>query len=300
MSEDIVFKVSVIIPVYNAERYIERAIESAVKQEFVGEVIIIDDGYKDNALTIAERLVEKYSIIKIYQHNNGENRGAGESRNLGIRKATFDYVAFLDADDYFLPNRFKSTRQKYLENDCIDMIYEPVGTSYLNEKCRTTFARWKGISIDESINYITFPTEVTSDLDFFTSLIEGGKGYPHLNGITIKKSALNNISYNPSLRLHQDTDFLIKFAYHHLCVPGELIKPVAMRYVHEENRISNVNYHSRYLLMSSLLNWAKTEVKEPSLLNMIKEKYMIAKVRNRFQSNNVLVKVINKIIIRFL
>src|SRR5690554_4082261 len=99
-------QVSVIIPVYNAANFVTQAVESAVVLGEVGEVIVVEDGSPDNALDICRELADKYSKVKLFQHPNGENRGPGASRNLGIMNASFDFISFLDADDWYLPNRF--------------------------------------------------------------------------------------------------------------------------------------------------------------------------------------------------
>src|SRR5690349_14845174 len=94
-------KVSVIIPVYNAAKFLRQAVESAVHLPEVAEIVLVEDRSPDNALQICGELVREFSKVKMYQHPNNENRGAGASRNLGIEKSTFPYVAFLDADDRY-------------------------------------------------------------------------------------------------------------------------------------------------------------------------------------------------------
>ena len=80
--------VSVIIPVYNAEKYIEKAVSSALQLEEVKEIILIEDASPGDDLAICKGLVEQHEKIKLYTHPNNENRGAGASRNLGIINAT--------------------------------------------------------------------------------------------------------------------------------------------------------------------------------------------------------------------
>ena len=69
------FKVSVIIPVYNAAQYLEQAVESAVHLEEVGEILLIEDGSPDNALEICKNLVRKYCNVVLLRHVGGVNRG---------------------------------------------------------------------------------------------------------------------------------------------------------------------------------------------------------------------------------
>ena len=96
-------KVSVIIPVYNAEKYIAATIQSVLSQTYENfEILIIDDGSPDNSVEVCKQF--KDSRIKIIRQ---ANRGLAGARNTGIRHAQGDYFAFLDADDIWLPNKLE-------------------------------------------------------------------------------------------------------------------------------------------------------------------------------------------------
>ncbi len=95
-------KVSVIMPVYNEEKYIKKALESFVKQTLEEkELICIDDGSNDHSVEIIKEFAGKFHNIQLLTQ---PGRGAGPARNLGIRKAAGEYVCFLDADDFFIEN----------------------------------------------------------------------------------------------------------------------------------------------------------------------------------------------------
>lgn len=97
-------KISVIIPVYNAEKFIEDTIESVLNQKYKNlEIILIDDGSKDKSREIIKKYQDKYPNIKLYCQKNA---GAPEARNNGIKNSTGDYVIFLDSDDTLCPNVF--------------------------------------------------------------------------------------------------------------------------------------------------------------------------------------------------
>src|SRR6476661_1937714 len=102
-------KISVVIPVYNVENYLQRAVTSVFEQPEVIELLLVEDGSSDNSIGLCRDLAEKDKRIIVLQHRDGKNRGVAASRNLGIRNASCPFVAFLDADDYYLPNRFKHT-----------------------------------------------------------------------------------------------------------------------------------------------------------------------------------------------
>lgn len=110
-------KLSVIIPVYNKEHSVDRAILSILSQglnQDEYEIMIIDDGSSDGSLSICERYREKYSNIRVFSKENG---GVSSARNFGIKNAQGDYICFLDADDFLLPNAFRLILYKFFSDD---------------------------------------------------------------------------------------------------------------------------------------------------------------------------------------
>lgn len=101
-------KVSVIIPVYNAEKYIDKTLESIFAQTYKNmEIVLVDDCSKDNSAQIIAKYKESHSEIIYYLQDT--NMGAGAARNKALELATGQYVAFLDSDDLWLPE--KTSRQ---------------------------------------------------------------------------------------------------------------------------------------------------------------------------------------------
>jgi glycosyltransferase involved in cell wall biosynthesis len=101
--------VSVIIIFYNAERFIQEAIESVFAQVYdTWELLLVDDGSSDSSSAIAKAAVEQLpSKVRYLDHPSHHNRGKSASRNLGIANARGEYIAFLDADDVWLPHKLK-------------------------------------------------------------------------------------------------------------------------------------------------------------------------------------------------
>ena len=112
-------KVSVIVPVYNVGKYIEKCLDSLVNQTLKDiEIIVVNDGSKDNSIEIIKKFREKYQDkIKYYEKENG---GLSDARNYGLKKATGDYICFVDSDDYIDVNLLEKL-EKYmsLDNDMI-------------------------------------------------------------------------------------------------------------------------------------------------------------------------------------
>lgn len=93
-------KISVIIPVYNCRQYLEQCLDSVINQTLKElEILCIDDGSLDGSYKVLQRYAEKYKFIHIFKQKNS---GAGAARNVGLQNAVGEYVAFLDADDYYL------------------------------------------------------------------------------------------------------------------------------------------------------------------------------------------------------
>lgn len=115
--------VSVIIPVFNAAAFVAQAVESALQQPEVAEVLLIEDGSRDNSLATCESLAAENPKVKLLQHPNGENRGAGASRNLAIERASHPLIAFLDADDYFAPDWLATATSLLAADPDADGVY---------------------------------------------------------------------------------------------------------------------------------------------------------------------------------
>ena len=101
-------KLSVIIPIYNVEKYIEKCIKSLLDNDLgfsEYEIIVVDDESPDNSLNIVKELANQYSNIKIISQ---KNKGLGGARNTGISNSKGEYVLFLDSDDWYLNNTLKN------------------------------------------------------------------------------------------------------------------------------------------------------------------------------------------------
>jgi glycosyltransferase involved in cell wall biosynthesis len=101
--------VSCIIIFFNAEKFLEEAIESVFAQTYKNwELLLVDDGSNEDSTTIALKYAEKYPKKVCYlEHEGHQNRGMSATRNLGIRHAKGEYIAFLDADDIWLPRKLE-------------------------------------------------------------------------------------------------------------------------------------------------------------------------------------------------
>lgn len=108
-------KISVIVPVYNVENYLERCLDSLVNQTLDEiEIIVVDDGATDGSGEIISRYALAHSRLKVYQKVNG---GLSDARNYGLAKATGEYVGFVDADDFVDPDMYELMYADAIHNE---------------------------------------------------------------------------------------------------------------------------------------------------------------------------------------
>ena len=109
------FEVSIIIPIYNAEKYLKRCLDTVVNQSFESlEIILINDGSTDESLRIMKEYKGNHNNIEII---NQENSGQGEARNKGISIAKGKYITFADADDWLSENYIQVLYDALLKNN---------------------------------------------------------------------------------------------------------------------------------------------------------------------------------------
>lgn len=263
-------QVSVIIPVYNAANFVTQAVESAVMLGEVGEVIVVEDGSPDNALEICRELADRYAKVKLFQHPNGENKGPGASRNLGIINASFDFIAFLDADDWYLPNRFKKDMEVFTQHPDADGVYGATGF-YYQEK-----------DILDCEKLTTFHKVPSPDQVAF-SILTGIQGHFSTNAFTLKRSLIAKTGYfDEELKLHQDTLFWILCAVQGNLYPGETAKAVAVRRVHRNNRILAKNHRSlKHFNQKLFLSLSKIDKIDLKLFRVVFINHINQKSKNK-------------------
>lgn len=120
--------ISIIVPVYNAEKYLVKCLDSLVNQTKKNiEIILVNDGSKDKSIDILNEYKEKYpDMITIISQ---ENQGQSVARNSGIENATGKYIAFVDSDDYVSENMFEKLYEKAIEED-FDVVASNVNCVY--------------------------------------------------------------------------------------------------------------------------------------------------------------------------
>ncbi len=184
--------ISVIIPVYNGAKFIKDAIESVLAQTYRDyEIIVVNDGSTDNTEEVLRPYIEKGVVRYFYQ----ENQGVSAARNKGIKEARGEYIAFLDADDVWLPEFLMS-----IFSTCSDFEFA-FTDNYRDE-------------IDLSNKILKrelCKREIDFEKDLFKQfLIEDRIGSP--NKVVVKKMFLleKNILFDPRLASREDWDFCLQ------------------------------------------------------------------------------------------
>lgn len=189
-------KVSVILPIYNGEKYLNRCIDSVLNQTYKNiEVICLNDGSKDNTLNILTSYNDKR--IKVIDKKNS---GVSDTRNIGIKSATGDYITFIDADDFY-KNNFIETMVNYIEKYNVDIIrcnYEVINnnnqlieTGILSTYCNKKYSKKE---IKENI----LPATLKGNIPCFCYLL------------LMKKEVIKNIFFPIDIHMMEDVVFYIE------------------------------------------------------------------------------------------
>lgn len=194
--------ISVVVPVFNAEKYVNRCIDSILNQTYEKlEVILVNDGSSDGSVKICEKWQKLDSRVKLITQ---ENAGVSAARNTGIANATGDYIAFVDNDDWLRPEMFKNLIRK-AQKDNADL----------------TFCKF--INVDksynrENINEINLTPENLKHPEFFFLKNRKGNNLSGIigccNRILIKKDMLKKLKFDESLKHGENMLFVLNLVKH--------------------------------------------------------------------------------------
>lgn len=190
-------QISVIVPVYNTEKYLKQCIESVLSQErIVFELIIVDDGSTDNSIAI----IKSYASDPMVKTYYIKGKGPAEPRNVGLRHATGEYIYFLDSDDYILPDSLHNLYEAAIKFPQADFIKGNHRVLTQNGEIPTRFSKRRQPYADRILNVN----------EALTGIIHG-HNIPC--NILYKHSFLkeHNISFNEAISYLEDGPFLMKF-----------------------------------------------------------------------------------------
>lgn len=190
-------KISIIIPIYNSEKYIERCLKSIMYQNYDNlEIILVNDGSKDKSVEIMKKFQKLDNRIKIIDK---KNTGVSDTRNRGLEIATGDYIMFMDSDDCLEENAI---------NKIINIIYEKnVDIIKFNYNILLNEMKVK----EESEDYTKYTQKILFELDIkkFMDEILSGKINAYVWTLVIKKEIIKNIRFNEKIGMMEDLLFYI-------------------------------------------------------------------------------------------
>lgn len=228
---------SIIIPLYNKEKFIENTIQSVLSQTFTDfEIIVVNDGSTDKS---EEKLLQ-FKDPRI-QYFSKENQGVSIARNFGIEKAQSNFIAFLDADDYWYPD-FLDTMHQY----CIRFPKQKIFSAAIEiETSKNTFPAKYSIRNSFDFEFVNYFKASTKESVILTS------------SVVIHKKVFKKIGvFDPEIKSGQDTDLWIRIG---LFYPILFIWKILVRYTHDPDSLSkNVAFLNSKMDFSKFIVLEKT------------------------------------------
>lgn len=214
--------ISVVVPLYNHERYIHQTLDSVFSQTRPPhEVIVIDDGSRDGSAAAVEGLLSRHPNLIFWRH---PNRGAHATINAGIHRASGDYVAVLNSDDLFHPKRFAAMGEVLDRQANTDAVFSDL--SFIDDDGRSIGNDWYNQAM-------AFHRK--SD-DLALTLINGNI-FMTTSNLMIRRSVFDDIGYFSALRYTHDLDFFLR-----LILAGKglhrIDRPLMSYRLHATNTIS--------------------------------------------------------------
>lgn len=215
--------VSIVIPAYNCEDTIEQCLESVLNQTYEDiEVIVIDDGSKDNTYSLIEKIARKDNRVK---YKKIPNSGPGGARNTGIDMATGQYLAFVDADDTVYPNYIEAM-MVYMDKHDADMVL--CNMEWITEEPETGVEQDKEMRSNQDKEIIVYENKQAILEDIYSIMCNSW----HMNALYSKIYKLeyiqkHNVRINEELDMGEDFQFNIKcmdYVEKIVIIPDELYR----------------------------------------------------------------------------
>lgn len=254
-------KFSVIIPLYNSECSISKCVESIINQTYKNiEIIIVDDGSTDDSLKVCQEKYKENSRVKIYTKSN---EGVSSARNFGMKKASGDYILFIDADDYIE----KQTIEESLK------IIEKYDVDILKFGFYRELGKYKKKYIFSSETNKLIKKEDYKVNGIYDNLITTSDFYNVWNAI-IKRDILTNISFKTNIKYGEDYLFIVEAIlksksiyfndrlFYHYCINNNAVtqKYDEKTLLRKVNDISFSNIEIMNIFVSNNINFKRENI----------------------------------------
>lgn len=220
-------KISVIVPVYNAENYLRECVESILKQEYIDfELLLINDGSTDCSGEICNEYIEQDSRVRVYHTSN---RGVSSARNLGIERSKAPWICFIDSDDRIDKKYLSAFRVDELSPTClaiqgIEMLERKTGTRMWSMTYPDAFLPEKKLG------------ENISKYDLLSH------GFPVAKLLSKELIVRHGLFFNTSLSFHEDHLFVLQYIQHIETI--NLVTGTNYKYMYDGSESLSIKLHS--------------------------------------------------------
>ena len=246
-------KISVIIPIYNAELYLEQCLESIKNQTYKNfEVIMIDDGSTDKSQEICKKFSNSDKRFKLICQKNS---GVSAARNKGISEATGKYIYFCDSDDFCNIDIFETIMNKIGENDLVCFGYKKI---YKNAQ--------KKFILNNTINDFNSIKKMIFESDYV-------RGYIWNKFFDLKVIKDNNIKFNENIHFCEDMIFVLDFLN---CTKKIIyINEIGYNYRMRRNSVTINFFNKKNVSILGAYNYLLEHCKESEICDMLRIEYLL-------------------------
>lgn len=248
-------QISIIIPVYNVDQYLNRCLDSVLSQSFTDfEVLLIDDGSADRSGRICDEYVERDSRVRVFHKPNG---GVSSARNLGLDNIKGEWVYFVDADDELFENSLDTLISG------IDDTTDVVMGAYVKSDTDQVFSMF-----DEPV--------VTTNKEQSVAMLYNSRNYQGFLWIRMFRTNIikkENLRFDTTIQIKEDTLFILQYLCYSCGFTKLFSHPVYYYRIHEGSAMMSVNccWNPKYLTSFSAVEKMNVLVRE----NFPNNKYLI-------------------------
>ena len=251
--------ISIGIPFYNAEKYLEDAICSVLAQTYeFWELILVDDGSTDNSLEVAKKYARKDERIRIF--SDGENKKLPNRLNEIVRESKYDYIARMDADDLISSTRLEKQVNYFCNKPNIDLVSTGI------------------LSLNNDLSLVGYRTTLSNKIITKIDAVIGSTGIIHAS-IMARKSWYERNLYNESSILAEDYELWLNAFFNNDLKVGFIEEQ--LYYYREEQNITLkkilIAYKTQIKIIKNLSNKQLSYSEKLKYISKIKVKYIIAK-----------------------
>ena len=258
------YKVSIIVPVYNVEKYIARCLDSIINQSYDNiEIIVVNDGSTDNSLDIIKKNYSSYNKVFIFNKTNG---GLSSARNFGLKKISGDYVLFVDSDDWISQN-------------CVELLMNEIETS----KADIVEFGYELVFDNKKSDVITFAAQkIEGNKNILEEFFYGTQITDIVCNKIYRKSLFDNVEFVEG-RIHEDYMIMPKLLFS--CKKISIIEESLYFYYQRDDSITQKPFSDknfdRLFAGDYVINFCKENAQEFYDISLIRKGYICIYMYNQ-------------------